>query len=225
MNFIFPFILGCCHHPNWRTHIFQRGGPGSPTSKCWNFHLWSGDLPAMELLANYRPVVDYCLCTSDEDPSIYSGDAAASPILFLPRTGETPAKFILSFGARIGQRKSRHISFQLPSNFGFHVNFWVEKPSSRFSAGSPNFCRISRAIFVRLGWWWEPWEPVAKLVELTWIILLGLFPSRLPGGIDRICRHCVTARGSLWPAEWIKTWITFWVYGGYNYTVSGMPMN
>ena len=99
----------------------------------------TGDLPAMELLANYRPVVDYCLCTSDEDPSIYSGDGAASPILFLARTGETPAKFILPFGARIGQRKSRHISFQLPSNFGFHVNFWVEKPSSRISAGIPEF--------------------------------------------------------------------------------------
>ena len=27
INFIFPLILGCCHHPNWRTHIFQRGGP------------------------------------------------------------------------------------------------------------------------------------------------------------------------------------------------------
>ena len=25
--FIFPEILGLCHHPNWRTHIFQRGGP------------------------------------------------------------------------------------------------------------------------------------------------------------------------------------------------------
>ena len=25
MNFIFPLILGCCHHPNWRTHIFQDG--------------------------------------------------------------------------------------------------------------------------------------------------------------------------------------------------------
>ena len=24
---IFPEILGLCHHPNWRTHIFQRGGP------------------------------------------------------------------------------------------------------------------------------------------------------------------------------------------------------
>ena len=23
---IFPLILGLCHHPNWRTHIFQRGG-------------------------------------------------------------------------------------------------------------------------------------------------------------------------------------------------------
>ena len=28
----FPMkILGFCHHPNWRTHIFQRGGPGPPT--------------------------------------------------------------------------------------------------------------------------------------------------------------------------------------------------
>ena len=31
MNFIFPFILGMSNHPNWRTHIFQRGGPGPPT--------------------------------------------------------------------------------------------------------------------------------------------------------------------------------------------------
>ena len=27
INFIFPEILGLCHHPNWRTHMFQRGGP------------------------------------------------------------------------------------------------------------------------------------------------------------------------------------------------------
>ena len=27
MNFMFPEILGCDYHPNWRTHIFQRGGP------------------------------------------------------------------------------------------------------------------------------------------------------------------------------------------------------
>ena len=26
INFIFPLILGFCHHPNWRSHIFQRGG-------------------------------------------------------------------------------------------------------------------------------------------------------------------------------------------------------
>ena len=26
MNFIFPEILGIANHPNWRTHIFQRGG-------------------------------------------------------------------------------------------------------------------------------------------------------------------------------------------------------
>ena len=26
LPFIFPEILGVCHHPNWRTHIFQRGG-------------------------------------------------------------------------------------------------------------------------------------------------------------------------------------------------------
>ena len=29
---IFPLILGCIHHPNWRSHIFQRRGPGPPTS-------------------------------------------------------------------------------------------------------------------------------------------------------------------------------------------------
>ena len=27
IHFIFPEILGCFHHPNWLTHIFQRGGP------------------------------------------------------------------------------------------------------------------------------------------------------------------------------------------------------
>ena len=27
INFIFPLILGCCHHPNWRTIFFQRGKP------------------------------------------------------------------------------------------------------------------------------------------------------------------------------------------------------
>ena len=38
INFIFPLILGCCHHPNWRTHIIQRGGPGPPTSNgCVSF--------------------------------------------------------------------------------------------------------------------------------------------------------------------------------------------
>ena len=26
INFIFPLILGCSHHPNWLHHIFQRGG-------------------------------------------------------------------------------------------------------------------------------------------------------------------------------------------------------
>ena len=30
-QFYFP-IYWECHHPNWRTHIFQRGGPGPPTS-------------------------------------------------------------------------------------------------------------------------------------------------------------------------------------------------
>ena len=30
INCIFPEILGCFHHPNWRTHIFQRGF--SPTT-------------------------------------------------------------------------------------------------------------------------------------------------------------------------------------------------
>ena len=33
MNFIFPILIGNVNHPNWRTHIFQRGGPGPPTSE------------------------------------------------------------------------------------------------------------------------------------------------------------------------------------------------
>ena len=31
MNFIFPLILGCFHHPNWRTLIFFRGVAQPPT--------------------------------------------------------------------------------------------------------------------------------------------------------------------------------------------------
>ena len=31
INFMFPLILGCDDHPNWRTHIFQRGGEKPPT--------------------------------------------------------------------------------------------------------------------------------------------------------------------------------------------------
>ena len=31
-HFLFSHILGFGYHPNWRTHIFQRGGPGPPTS-------------------------------------------------------------------------------------------------------------------------------------------------------------------------------------------------
>ena len=34
--YIFPFILGFCHHPNWRSHIFQRGF--SPTTNQYMYH-------------------------------------------------------------------------------------------------------------------------------------------------------------------------------------------
>ena len=34
MIFIFPEILGCIHHPNWLTHIFQRGGY-TTTNQSW----------------------------------------------------------------------------------------------------------------------------------------------------------------------------------------------
>ena len=33
---IFPEILGCFHHPNWRSHIFQRGFSQAPTSHSFN---------------------------------------------------------------------------------------------------------------------------------------------------------------------------------------------
>ena len=32
MNFIVPLILGMSKNPNWRSRMFQRGGPGPPTS-------------------------------------------------------------------------------------------------------------------------------------------------------------------------------------------------
>ena len=39
--FVFPEILGSFHHPNWRTHIFQRGGPTTNQSSLSN---WMGHL-------------------------------------------------------------------------------------------------------------------------------------------------------------------------------------
>ena len=33
--FIFPLILGCDYHPNWRSHIFQRGGPTTNQVSSW----------------------------------------------------------------------------------------------------------------------------------------------------------------------------------------------
>ena len=35
-HFLFSHILGCCPHPNWRTHIFQRGGYTTTNQICFN---------------------------------------------------------------------------------------------------------------------------------------------------------------------------------------------
>ena len=50
-EFYFPiFILGCCHHPNWRTHIFQDGVALSTSHQiiCCIRHFWpcSVDFPS-----------------------------------------------------------------------------------------------------------------------------------------------------------------------------------
>ena len=38
-QFYFPMkILGLCHHPNWRSHIFQRGGPTTKKGLRKTFH-------------------------------------------------------------------------------------------------------------------------------------------------------------------------------------------
>ena len=55
MNFIFPLILGCCHHPNWRTHIFQRGGQNhQPAMAWWFFHQLKHveDLPVLMVFSS-----------------------------------------------------------------------------------------------------------------------------------------------------------------------------
>ena len=39
INFIFPLILGISNHPNWRTHIFQRGG--LTTNQLWQCFIMS----------------------------------------------------------------------------------------------------------------------------------------------------------------------------------------
>ena len=54
---IFPFILGCGHHPNWRSHIFQRAGPttnqhirkGHPQPPGW----WRETHPTWSFLKPY----------------------------------------------------------------------------------------------------------------------------------------------------------------------------
>ena len=38
---IFPFILGCGHHPNWRSHIFQKGHPQPPGWRLETHPIWS----------------------------------------------------------------------------------------------------------------------------------------------------------------------------------------
>ena len=39
---IFPEILGCDHHPNWRTPIFQRGGPTTNHQDCEQLIIFQG---------------------------------------------------------------------------------------------------------------------------------------------------------------------------------------
>ena len=49
INSIFPLILGWCHHPNWRNHIFQRGEPTTNQKilcewkSAMSFQWWSDD--------------------------------------------------------------------------------------------------------------------------------------------------------------------------------------
>ena len=59
---IFPEILGVCHHPNWRNHIFQRGGekppssnfgPGSMESELWRHTSGWPSMPPQELWATW----------------------------------------------------------------------------------------------------------------------------------------------------------------------------
>ena len=38
--FIFPEILGFDYHPNWRSHIFQRGGKKPPTSRVYRWYIY-----------------------------------------------------------------------------------------------------------------------------------------------------------------------------------------
>ena len=38
--FMFPEILGFDYHPNWRSHIFQRGGEKPPTSRVYRWYIY-----------------------------------------------------------------------------------------------------------------------------------------------------------------------------------------
>ena len=61
MNFIFPFILGCCHHPNGRSHIFQDGVAKNhqPGFYCgWMSWTWSTSMAWAFYLRSYKHSID-----------------------------------------------------------------------------------------------------------------------------------------------------------------------
>ena len=74
--FVFPFSWEC-HHPNWRTHIFQRGKLQPPTRKHWSGKVrhWSQNEWMMII---YPDMMVYFLV----DPDIYHMSHIILPYIY-----------------------------------------------------------------------------------------------------------------------------------------------
>ena len=77
MNFIFPDMTWESHHPNWRSHIFQRGGKKTPTfpKRSHDFSCWSTAPPSCQS--------DLLVAVRSSEQSSSGRSAAAAPEIWV----------------------------------------------------------------------------------------------------------------------------------------------
>ena len=120
INFIFPEILGFCHHPNWRTVIYfsGRGGPGPPSSQCLTIqmqhcHAMSTAYPHMAhmAIASLDPI------STRNQPHLWRGAALFLPLQNVSNTSSTIREmFVQRSEFNIVQPTYSLIANSIPSN-------------------------------------------------------------------------------------------------------------